>query len=116
MVDAFAIIERLSTYTLGGLVTLILIGSYFDKWVWGSYVRELKAEHAATIKTLKEEHATTLAMIRSDYEDATKDMQDDYEKRFLKYEASNNKWENIALKSVGLLEVGIVGLKKTEAP
>lgn len=44
MIDAFKIADLLSTYTLGGLVTLILIGSYFKIWLWYSTYIEMKTD------------------------------------------------------------------------
>lgn len=44
MIDTLAIVDRLSTYTLGGLVTIILIGSYFKIWLWYSAYIEMKTD------------------------------------------------------------------------
>lgn len=44
MSEALALVDKLSTVSLGGLVVLALIGSYFKVWVWGSVVLEMKAD------------------------------------------------------------------------
>lgn len=44
MIDAMSLVDRLSTYTLGGLVTIILIGSYFKIWLWYSTYLEMKTD------------------------------------------------------------------------
>lgn len=56
MIDAFAIVDRLSTYTLGGLVTLILVCSFFKLWVWGSDLTAMQSDYEKRL--IKQELAT----------------------------------------------------------
>lgn len=114
MIDAFAIVDRLSTYTLGGLVTLILICSYFKVWVWWSVVQDLIAANTLRIAEMKTEHATAMAEFKAACETARIEMRADYEQRYAKWEASNAKWERMALRGVGLAEVGINLAKQTD--
>lgn len=103
MIDALGIADKLSTLSLSGLVIIALVGSYFKVWCWGSVVVELNANHAAQVAEMKAAHLAALA-----------DMEADYEKRILKYEAANTKWETMALRGVGLAEV-VTGLAKKDA-
>lgn len=54
MIDALALVDKLSTVGLGGLVTLILVGSYFKLWVWGSVVVEMKADFERRLEEEKQ--------------------------------------------------------------
>jgi hypothetical protein len=62
MIDALALVDKLGTVGLGGLVALILFGSYFKIWVWGSVCVEMKADYE---RRLEEEKAA-----RQRWEDA----------------------------------------------
>ncbi len=78
MIDAFALVDRLSTFSLGGLVALILVCSYFKIWVWGSVVTELKA----------------------DFERRTLE----FDKRLAKEEQAKEKWEAAAVSLMGMAD------------
>lgn len=47
MIDALAWIDKLSTFTLGGLVSIVLVLGYFKKWRYGSEYDEMKADLTA---------------------------------------------------------------------
>lgn len=83
MIDAFAIVDRLSTYTLGGLVTLILICGYFKLWVWGSDARN------------------TVTNLKADFDEQRKD----FERRLLKEEQAKERWMEAAFAATGAIEV-----------
>lgn len=115
MIDEIGITDKISTLSLSGLVIFALVGSYFKKWCWYSVVNDLNAVHTATITKMEATHAATITAMKSDCETASRHMQADYEQRLVKYEASNNKWEKMALRGVGLAEVGIGLAKKGES-
>jgi hypothetical protein len=44
MVEVVALAEKLAAISFPALLLLILIGSYYEVWVWGRQHREAKAE------------------------------------------------------------------------
>lgn len=55
MQEALALAQKVATVGFGPLMALILIGSYYEIWVWGRKYREEKAETAARLAAVEKE-------------------------------------------------------------
>lgn len=93
MEEVLALAQKISQVSFPVSVVIILIGSYFGKWVWGKELERQRQEHEKDFETQRLDFEKDIETIRKDYEARLTELRD-----------ARTKWESIAIRASGLAE------------
>jgi hypothetical protein len=97
VVETITLAQKIGALNYVTLAVLFFLALYRGWLVLGPTNKKLEERYAK----LEVESAARLAEVKADYE-----------KRLLKYEASNTKWEDMAIRATGLTEIVVTAKKK----